>query len=537
MTTPGISRYLPIIAIVSVGALLRFWGLTFGLPHLEARPDEETLVRLAAHAVYGDPNPRFFVYPSLFVYLLAAAYGLTFLGGQAAGLCDSLAHFLVHDHAWTTHLFLIARTLAALAGSVTVAVVYVLAREIGDRSTALLSSAFLAGAFLHARDSHFGVTDVPVTLFATWAVLRLFRAAQSGDLRAFGWAGCVAGLAISTKYVAAPLVITAAIAAVTMDEGTPGGFKRPLQRVVLFVGMALLTLALTTPFALVEPTMFWRDLVSEMHHAAEGHGPNLGQGWLRHASFTLPMAVGVPMLVAALVGALAFCYASPKRAALVWSFPALVYLAAAPSRTVYARYMLPLVPFLAIAAAMAVMWASSRVAQRWRPIVIFGVATLLLLDPVGRLMTFNRLLARDDTRVLATRWLATRVRPGDTALQTGSRYVRLQVPGIRDLTVEQPEALARAVRGEAHGLPSWIITFQSPLAYYTQIPSGSNQLLAKKYQLAHIVEAGRLRRGGQYDLQDAFFLPMAEFGGTTRPGPDIFIYRLALEAPQPDTGS
>ena len=57
---------------------VRFYGIDFGLPHTECRPDESTLVFEALSFFSGDLNPHFFNYPTLYMYVLFGLYILYF---------------------------------------------------------------------------------------------------------------------------------------------------------------------------------------------------------------------------------------------------------------------------------------------------------------------------------------------------------------------------------------------------------------------------------------------------------------------------
>src|SRR5262249_14245950 len=63
---------LRVLALAALAAALRFWALGFGLPQPMTRPDEEAIRTVAARIVLRSPNPQFFDYPTLFMYLVAA---------------------------------------------------------------------------------------------------------------------------------------------------------------------------------------------------------------------------------------------------------------------------------------------------------------------------------------------------------------------------------------------------------------------------------------------------------------------------------
>ena len=201
-------------AILLIAAALRLFPIWFGLPYLRARPDETTAVSLAMGVVYGDWNPHFFHWPSLTIYLFAALL-------RAASLVRGV---LSGDPTLTAaEQILIGRVCVALAGTVTVLVVYYIGKRCVDAATGLAAAALLAVALLHVRDSHFAMTDVLMTLLATASLAVLLRAMDealgpasiaSVSARGFAAAGLLAGLATSTKYNAA--AVAAAMAAVQL---------------------------------------------------------------------------------------------------------------------------------------------------------------------------------------------------------------------------------------------------------------------------------------------------------------------------------
>ena len=158
--------------LIAGGLGLRVWGIWFGLPHDFARPDEEKLIGAALGVFQGDLNPHFFLYPTLFIYVMAAVFAVLFAIERAAGLTVSQASFVAKSLADPSTLHLTARLLAAAFGTATIPVLYSAARRLSSTRAALISSALLAVVFLHVRDSHFGSTDVPaafLTICAFWA--------------------------------------------------------------------------------------------------------------------------------------------------------------------------------------------------------------------------------------------------------------------------------------------------------------------------------------------------------------------------------
>ena len=79
--------------------------------------------------------------------------------------------------------------------------------------------------------------------------------------------------------------------------------------------------------------------------------------------------------------------------------------------------------------------------------------------------------------------------------------------------------------GETGGrTPDWIVLEGSPLSNWAGTSPEIRQLAAERYALVRSIHAAD-DSWAVYDLADAFFLPVAGFGGVERPGPNIRIYR------------
>ena len=68
--------------IILLGAVLRLWGISFGLPY-QFHQDEPIIVNHALAYGTGDFNPHFFIIPPLTSYILFFFYGIYFFAGRA----------------------------------------------------------------------------------------------------------------------------------------------------------------------------------------------------------------------------------------------------------------------------------------------------------------------------------------------------------------------------------------------------------------------------------------------------------------------
>src|SRR5204863_624776 len=94
---------------------------------------------------------------------------------------------------------------------------YRIGTELASQRVGLFAAAQMAVLPLHVRESHFILTDVPMTALTTMAVWLSVRAARLGTVRAYAWAGAACGLAAAAKYNGG-LVLNAAVSAWLIHE-------------------------------------------------------------------------------------------------------------------------------------------------------------------------------------------------------------------------------------------------------------------------------------------------------------------------------
>lgn len=528
----GRARGVPLVllGVTALAGIVRFWGLGFGLPLTESRPDESTLAGIAMRIAGGDLHPHFFNYPTLYLYILAGLYRASYAIGAWLGWFVSFDQFAAYWTTETARAHLVSRAVSATLGTATVPMLYLLGRRVSSPRSAAAAALFLATAFLHVRDSHFGVTDVATTFLVVCAVHFLMKALQEDRFMDFALAGLLAGLASSTKYNAALLVVPMVVALVAARSGRPGDARRTVMRAVLLAVPFAIAFAATTPYALIDQARFWRDVNFEALHMQRGHGPNLGPGWLYHFSVSLALGLGWPLLCAGIVGLAIASWRCPVETAVLSAFPLAYYAVAGSGRVLFVRYMVPVVPFLCLAAGtFAVLVADGlarRLARPARTVVLTAVCGLVVLPSATRVIAFDRLLERRDSRLLAADWVEANVAPGASIYQTGSRYGELPLRGpIVPWTFDPVPRRFETPESPTDRLPDWIVVQRSPVTYYSQMPVGIEQILQSCYDLVESVRAMNDACPGAYDQQDAFFLPLAGFSSVTRPGPNIDIYR------------
>lgn len=517
---------MPVVAILVVAAVARYWGIGFCLPTNQCRPDEEAVANIVYRLYQRHFNPSFFDWPSLFPYAVALCLIPFFKVGRYRGWFHGERHFSDVIGTDNTPILIAARLLSVAAGVISVWLVYRVALRLFGRTTSLVAALFLALAFLHVRDSHFGVTDVTATCFILASFLFTVRLADSGATRDLIAAAVAAGLATSTKYNAA--LIAAPALWVVLRPG--GEFARPLSarlaRAALVLSIMLLAFVLTSPYTVLDYPRFFESLRAISSHLAGGHGVMLGRGWFVHLDVSLRYGLGWPLLAAGLAGLALLFWRTPRTAVMVGIFPIGYYLLIGGGYTVFARYIVPVIPFLCLSAAFAVAevgrWAAGWIRRPgWTPALTWSLAIVVVAPSAWSVVQFDRLLARPDSRVIVQEWIKQRFPEGVTISTVGKQSARpnflWEAPGV-------PPRYQVLDVDAATSDPDLLVVATSLFAPHDQLGDRATALVGR-YRLVYTVQAhDPAATGVIYDWQDEFYLPLTGFKGVFRPGPSLTVY-------------
>ena len=520
------------VLVVAVSVVTRYQGIGFGLPHTETRPDEAHVVNLALRIAAGDPNPHFFIWPTLYIYLVS---GL-FLGVGA------LLETFRSQPLSQSDAFLISRSLSAAFGSASVLVVYWLGVRVGGRRVGLLAAAFLALALLHVRDSHFGTPDIAMTFAALLAVSILFGAADWTRLIA---GALVAGFAVSIKYNACFV----AVVAVWLElHGAWNGkqlWSRAFWRCVVFGAGMIVGFLIGTPYALLDHRAFLSAIRYILEHTEQGHAHGaeilvISEPAWRYASVVLPAAVGWPLFIAGVIGLIVVAQLRPPEGFACLLFPSLYFVAAAQGSLVFARYMIPIIPFLCLGAGYFIPMAVGTLRlRRAAGALTVILATLVVLPSALSVIRLNSLLKTPDTRLVAAQWIEQNVSSTRTVGQNGARYGRVQLTRFPESNLWAYDEKARGFLKNGipvTGLPDFIVLQRSPLMLYSRVPGSLQRLLDEHYSAVISFHSGiSAATQRDFDQSDAFFLPLSNLHVMRSPGPDLELYRRTSRT-TPTTG-
>jgi len=551
-----------LFAIVIGGFALRIYGLDFGLPLLSnfyIRPDETLIVVPAVRMSESGGDPGFFVYPALLIHLCALLFQAWFHVLRLLALTeapDLALHFAQNPSGY----FLLARTVSAVAGTLTIPIVYAIGKRLLPVKGGLLAALLFAVAPLAVRDAHFAVTDTALTLLATASVYMLLRRLdRSGNSAVRNWVACAGllGLAASTKYTA--LLLGPAVGWVLLVRG----FRQPLRRTALDVAVMCLVpsaaFASLNAHALIHHQQTATGLLETLHvlyWSQPGDAAwSLGSA-ARQVLLPLTHGAGLTVgLAAALVGLVVLARdASARRSlavivAVLAGFLGALLLFRHP---VPYRYLLPALPLLAVLAAKGALVVCHAVR---RPALAAPVILVLVVPPAWDSVRLDVLLAEPDTRSLAGQWIRAHVPPTVPVVVLGGPECEPQILETVS-SLERRSAYVKSLYGEASGtFISQIYAlqqrgaagrsraghevFRNPAPGAVAAPRVLVVTPAHPLSMANVdvvilsAYSGRVveeirfeslpadETGFEFDAIDAFFLPWTGLSRVARPGPNL----------------
>jgi hypothetical protein len=408
-----------LLGCVAAAALLRFWGLGHGLPNVY-NPDESSILLRALSLGAKTLNPHNFLYPSLFLYVLAAVAGADFVVARALGRVASMKAYETAFLVDPTHLYWLARSVSAVTGTLTVVAVYALARKVGSRGLARSAAALMAVAYIPVRDAHFVKHDVPVALIVVVVVLAAWRVWQMGRVRDSVYAGLLAGAAFAFHFYAMFAVVPVAVGHLLRTRSLKGVVlnRRPWLAAVAFC----VAFACLSPYVLIDHDVALRDMAANRQivvgRAVATYGW-FGSG-VEHVKLIVGQGAGVGMAVAAIVGVVALLPAG-SLAAWLLAFPAAFFLFLSNAWP-FGRLENPLYPFIAVLAAAGIHWMARRLRLGTIGAVVLTVACMA--QPLAYAIAIDRFFTTDDTRTVARAWIERHV-PAGTGIAVPTGTVQL----------------------------------------------------------------------------------------------------------------
>ena len=397
-----------LVSILVLAALLRIAGIGYGLPQMVVSDEPPftltALQMLESRTLIPALEPEAFravlLYPLYLSYVLLVPFSviLSFKYALFEGGAELFRATLLGD---LSAFFLAARLVSVALGVFSVYLLYRIAESLfKSNAAALLSSFLLATSISHLSLSMVGRHWIPTMLIYLVVLFALTRSRWSFRRR-YVLALTAAGIGMGFSTISILSLPLIGIYYLVFDAVSPA---RTLADSRVFLGGGALFAGLAAI-----PLLLYRGGNAFLGSVSVYEPKSLLELVASPAVALSMHAFSETVLIALfLIGLAALITRIPRAAALIalWS---LAYIA-----TLYAlfrfeaRFMLPLVPFYALAGGYALSLVWSR-----RTAVIVCV---VLLVPLAASLRVAELAVRNDTRSLAREWVLASLGPEDRVL-------------------------------------------------------------------------------------------------------------------------
>ena len=459
-------QYLVLGIVMLAGLALRTWNVRFD-GGLNSHPDERSTTCFYAPAVgwpataeeFFDPkrsplNPlwdrhndrrRSFTYGHFPLYLgILTGEALSVLARPAAllSLPDRITAMMERANTACEGVAVAGRLMMALLDTLTIYLLFLLGRRIYGTAGGLLAAALYSFTAQAVQLSHFFAMDPASTTFVVLAVYGGVLMVQEGSWRGVLLAGVGAGLAISSKFSALPILAVPFTAALILefkwgDEGglirRRGGEGRFVLSLFVTYSAAAIAFLVTSPYAALDWVNFIQATLVEQGRMVRGVAD---LPFTRQYRNTVPYiyfiqqqvvwGMGLPLGLVALAGsawALAKLAVYRARAGevVVWAWVVPYFGLTGAFLAKFNRYMSPILPFAVLFAAGLIVWLAHMKVRPKLDTSAKMAAGLLAFFAVGgglfwSLAYTNGVYGSEHTWLTASRWVYANAPSGSLIL-------------------------------------------------------------------------------------------------------------------------
>lgn len=435
--------WIVLAGIIAVGAFLRFYNLNWD-QGFYFHPDERNIATAVSKIHFFDNlNPEFFAYGGFSIYLYR------FFG--------EIIILLTNDPQWVSSwgkINLIGRYFSAFVSTITLIPLYFLAKKIFNKEVAQISVVIFAFTVTSIQAAHFAVTESLLVFFVTLLALLSQQILQKSNFNIYLLTGAILGLSTATKTTSlsfATLPLFAWFSTVTFD------FKNIFSKfifLVIFLFAAFFTFTIFSPYTFLS----WDKFLESMQYETGVIKGTLPVPYTMQFTNTTPFVYQIknffwqmgPIATFSWLGILILTFKTLKEKSTSYlfflSFPFLYFLYIGSLYTKFIRYMVPLVPFLAITCAFSLYYIKTKSKFVGQFLIIIFVTLTILWA-----LSFSSIYNKEQTRISASRWIYANIPAGsyiigehwDDGLPLPLKGQNLGQYKIEQLTIYEPDNPAK----------------------------------------------------------------------------------------------
>ncbi len=386
-----------LLLIVFLAGIFRFYNLNWDMGNY-FHPDERNIANAVSQIrFFSQLDPHFFAYGGFSIYLYR--------------LAADILSFVTKDSSWTMNwgnIDIIGRFFSALFSTLTIIPLYFLAQKIAGKKTAFLSVVLYAFTVTSIQTAHYGVTESLITFIGViicWlSVLLLEKPRWTITLLL----GLVLGVGIASKTSAVIFAIIPILAyLLIIIERKKGAGTRFLQVVSLFI-ISFVIFTVFSPYTFLDFNKF----IESMRYESGVVTGSLPVVYTLQFDHTIPYLFQIQNLFWQIGLAAIFCVLGfisvifkalkhkDKKLLVFLILPLVYFLYVGSWHTKFIRYMVPIIPFLLVTAAILLIEIRAKF-KLFGNLLIFGTVTVTIIWALA----FFSVYLNPQTRIVASEWV------------------------------------------------------------------------------------------------------------------------------------
>ena len=348
--------------VVLIGLWLRAPRIGEGMPYFYHPDEANHFYRTVRMLQTNDYHPYYFLKPTLCFYIRMPAIAGGFLWSAREGEITRIEQIIRRDEndpngiLWTAshpRIVMWARAVGTVFSLLMILATYGITRRVVASPWPAVLAALLVACtpFVITESSRIAV-DTLMAAFCLLCVWLSLRVMENPTASRAALAGLAAGLAVTSKYNALPIVAAPLLACVLSGRCN-------LRAVTAVLGVSVVGFLIGTPYALLAVSDFLNGMAQEIgHYGIHGHGSStVDPGWphaQRYLGWMVGPGGGVALTAAGIAGAGVMLATRWRAALVVLVFPAGFLTLMLGQRVAAFSNMLVTPAFFAIAAACLV---------------------------------------------------------------------------------------------------------------------------------------------------------------------------------------
>ncbi|GIW61246.1 MAG: hypothetical protein KatS3mg089_0098 [Patescibacteria group bacterium] len=432
------SKFLFFIMMLSA-FFLRFNNLNWDQGHF-FHPDERNIANAVSHIkLFSQLDPQFYAYGGFLIYL----YKIT------ADIFSFIFSNPLLSSDWA-FINLLGRHFSAFFSTLTLIPLYLVTRIVFQEKVALITSILYTFTVSSIQTAHFSITENFLTLSIVTLILLALNFYKKHKISLVLWMGILLGISAATKTTGISFAIVPLITLGILLKEKKLSIKKAFLFLIMILSIAVFIFTLSSPYTFLKWNKFRESMEFENSVVL---GTNRVVYTLQFSD-TKPYLFQLknlfwqigPVFVMSILGIIYLVYQFFKKPnilfCILFIFPLLYFAYVGAWYAKFIRYMVPIIPFLLIAASVSLAW----IQQKFKILGIIIFVFFLTINIIWA-VAFSSIYVREQTRISASKWIYEHISPGSKIL-TEHWDDGLPIPlgnklpdqyQIRQLTIYEPD--------------------------------------------------------------------------------------------------